>query len=737
MERRASKPPPTSDKTSRWRPHIRRKLWGGGLALGATLLAVLLHSTGALQRLEQISHDQRMLWSRSDSLLHPSLAVILIDEPSLQAMDPLVGRFPWPRAVYADLIEYLAMADARAVVFDILFTETQKDGSTNDARLVEATRGGGRTIHAFQLFRDESEENGALVAGSNLSADFVRKHTITASGTDAATPTNRFVIPQQALHQAAAAMGVVDVSPDSDGVYRRLHPLRRYAGHDFPSLAITPLLIEMEKPWSVTHGGKEVLQLGTYQIPTDRSGRVFFNQVADLRPYSFAGIYASIQALHNGDLGSLLIPPDEFTDKIVFIGASAVGLADIKATPLSPRVPGVTLHASLLDNILNGEVLQPVPAWLTPILIVAFSFLTALAIIGSDRLILQFSFPLLLAGSYTAWNIWQFMHHSVQPLAAPLFAIAATAVTLWAFLAITEGRDKRQVRAMFSQYVSPAVLNQLVERPGAVLEAEIGQAERLSILFSDVRSFTSISEVLRPDQTVELLNTHFEVMSEIIFRYEGTLDKFIGDAIMAFWGAPIIHADHAERSVKAAVAMQRGLVAVNQRLREKDYPAIAIGIGVNTGETILGNIGSARKLDYTVIGDTVNLASRLEGLTKLYGQGVVISEYTRAELPSTYPTAILDMVRVKGKHRPVAIYAPLALPDDPLEIVKQAETDAATVAAAFSAYREQRWEEAVAHYRRLPEQFNRLRNLFITRCEVFRENPPDREWDGVNILNSK
>jgi len=736
MNQRRVKPPPPDRRPGRLHQQTRRRLWGAALALGAALLSMLLHGTGGLQRVEQITHDQRMVWSRADSVLHPSLAVVLIDEPSLQAMDPLVGRYPWPRAVYADLIEYMTLAGARAVVFDILFTETQKDGSTSDSRLAEATRASGRTIHAFQLFQDESEESEAL-AGTNLSADFIHKHAVTASGTDAATPTNRFVIPGPALHQAAAAMGVVDVSPDSDGVYRRLHPLHRYAERAFPALAITPLLIDMEKPWSVMPGANETLQLGAYQMPTDHSGRVFINQVADLRPYSFAGIYASIQALHNGDLGNLLIPPNEFTDKIVFVGASAVGLADIKATPLSPRVPGVTLHASLLDNLLSGEVMSLAPAWFTHLLVLVFALVTALAVMGSDRLFIQFGFPLLLAGGYSVWNIWQFTNYAVYPLAAPLFAIAATAVALWAFLAITEGRDKRQVRAMFSQYVSPAVLNQLVERPGAVLEAEIGQAERLTILFSDVRSFTSISEVLRPEQTVDLLNTHFEVMSEIIFHYEGTLDKFIGDAIMAFWGAPIIHADHAERSVKAAVAMQRGLAEVNQRLQEKGYPAIAIGIGVNTGETILGNIGSTRKLDYTVIGDTVNLASRLEGLTKLYGQGVVISEYTRAALPSSYPTALLDMVRVKGKHRPVAIHAPLALPDDPPEIVQQAEADAAAVAAAFSAYHERRWDEAVARYRQLPERFTLLSDLFIARCEAFQKRPPDAAWDGVYIMNSK
>lgn len=706
---------------------LQRPLWG--LLIAAMMAAVLLslHAAGALQRAEYISHDQRMAWSRAGSVLHPAVAVVLIDEASLQALDPLVGRYPWPRAVYADLIDFFMLAGARAVVFDILFTE--REGEAGDRRLAGATADSGRVVHAFQLFREAATAEERPAA---LPDDFVHRHAVHAPGLPSTGPNNRFVLPQGELYRAAAAMGVVDVEPDSDGIYRRLRLLHAYDGAVFPALALAPLV-----ETGASGGVPRRIDLLDRKITTAGGQGVLINQVADLQPYSFAGVYASLQALHRGDLTGLLVSPEEFSDKIVFIGASAVGLADVKATPLSPKAPGVTLHASLLSNLLADDLLSPTPSWLTPLLIVTLALLTAALVLSSARLYLQIAAPLLLAALYAAWAVWRFQHNVVYEMAAPLAAILGTAVALWAFVAATEGRDKRRVRAMFSQYVSPAVLNQLTEHPGTLLRAEIGQAERLTVLFSDIRGFTTLSEHLPPAQVVDLLNTHFAVMSEIIFRHDGTLDKFIGDAIMAFWGAPIRVPHHAEQAVRAAIEMRRALDEVNRRLRAKGYPDIAIGLGLNSGECILGNIGSTRKLDYTVIGDTVNIASRLEGLSKLYGEPIVISEYTRAELPDTFPCAILDLVRVKGKEHPLAIHTPLALPEDPPEELAAARRLAAQIGAAFDHYRHRRWQQARTAYRELPESHAVLRQLFVSRCEGFMLAPVAEDWDGVYVLTSK
>jgi adenylate cyclase len=391
----------------------------------------------------------------------------------------------------------------------------------------------------------------------------------------------------------------------------------------------------------------------------------------------------------------------------------------------------------MLSNLLTGELLIAAPAWHTSALTILFVALTAVLILLGSNVLMQGLIPLFLAMVYSSWAWWWFAENVVYEMAAPLLGIVVTAFVLWAFIAATEGRDKRRVRAMFSQYVSPAVLDQLTDGRHSVVQAEVGQMERLTVLFSDVRGFTSISENLKPNQVVELLNMHFSVMSEIIFRHNGTLDKFIGDAIMAFWGAPIRVEQHAEQAVRAAIEMERGLVEVNRQLAACAYPGIAIGIGLNTGDSILGNIGSQRKLDYTVIGDTVNIASRLEGLTKLYGQGTVISEYTMSELPTSFPCAVLDLVRVKGKIHPLGIYAPLALPEDEPQALQQSWQLVEQINKAFAAYRGQHWDEAIALYRQLPNSQDVLASLFIARCTEYKKNGPGADWDGAYTMTSK
>lgn len=715
-----------------WFMQQRAGLW---IAALVAFILLAMEGAGMLQRLELYTYDMRMAWSRADTRLHPAISVILIDEGSLQAMDPLVGRFPWPRDVYADLLEYFSMAGARAVIFDVLFTERDETGG--DARLAESTARNGRTVHAWQLFHNPHvEENGTSI--TSLPERFVEKNRSKLDGLSVVDFNNYFVIPHDALYLSAMSMGVVDVEPDVDGIYRRYRLFHEFQGENFPALGIAALQAGVEQgkqPYALNDKGQLVIHDRTLKIDPSRS--VMVNHVDDLQADAFAAVYASLQALHRGDLSGLIIPPDDFQDKIIFIGASAVGLADIKATPLSPRAPGVTLHASMLSNLLTGDLLVAAPSWHTPVFTLFFIALTAVLVLMGSNVLVQGLVPLFLGMIYSAWSWWWFGQHVVYEMATPLLGIVVTAFVLWAFIAATEGRDKRRVRAMFSQYVSPAVLDQLSNGHHSVVQAEVGQMERLTVLFSDVRGFTSISEKLKPNQVVELLNIHFTVMSEIIFQHDGTLDKFIGDAIMAFWGAPIRVEQHAEQAVRAAVEMERGLQEVNQQLAANGYPSVAIGIGLNTGDSILGNIGSQRKLDYTVIGDTVNIASRLEGLTKLYGQGTVISEYTHSELPATFPCAVLDLVRVKGKTRPLGIYTPLGLPEDDSQSLKQAWLMVEQLNKAFSAYRAQRWDEAIALYHQLPSHQDTLGQLFIARCTAYKQNGPGEDWDGAYTMTSK
>jgi adenylate cyclase len=323
----------------------------------------------------------------------------------------------------------------------------------------------------------------------------------------------------------------------------------------------------------------------------------------------------------------------------------------------------------------------------------------------------------------------------VLDFSQPTMTYLLSWMSAFVYLNFTEGQSKRRVKRMLSQYVSEEMLNEVLAQPDEILHAGVGQEVNLSVLFSDVRSFTNISESLPAEQVVKLLNCHFSVMSEVIFANKGTLDKFIGDAIMAFWGAPIKVENHADLSVKAAIEMHQQIAVVNERLNTMELPSINVGIGINTGKVVLGNIGSDRKLDYTVIGDPVNLASRMEGITKTYGVPIIISESTRAQLTDHRPCVLLDRVRVKGKVHPIAIYLPLATSNENPSDFTENKDIAERSIKAFHYYQSQQWDSAIEAYQELP--YLELRQLYIERIAYFKANPPPNDWDGVYTFETK
>jgi adenylate cyclase len=341
----------------------------------------------------------------------------------------------------------------------------------------------------------------------------------------------------------------------------------------------------------------------------------------------------------------------------------------------------------------------------------------------------------LLGGAYTAWAYWRLRDNVVYDLSAPLLAVALTWLGASYYGYVSEGKDKRRIRKMFSQYVSPAILTVLMDQTGNSLKPGSGRRQCVTVLFSDIRDFTSISERLGAEMVVDLLNIHFHAMTDVIFECRGTLDKFIGDALMAYWGAPVRQDDHAVLAVTAALRMERAARDVNKALLSRDYPAIRVGVGINSGDAIVVNIGSEKKLDYTVIGDNVNVASRLEGLSAKYRHTIIISDTTHAALAGRIPCVALDKVRVKGKGTPITIYAPLAAPDDPPQVVTEAAARAEQLNAAFAHYLAREWPQALAIYDRFPD--SDAARLFIPWCRAFMQEDPAADWDGVTTFTSK
>ncbi len=702
------------------------------------LVWVFIQQPWAL-RLEYAIFDNRMTELRADKVISEKVKLIMIDESSLSYMAPSVGSFPWPRAIYAELIDFFQMGGAKAVVFDILFTEAESGSlgtefgvSGQDEALAQMTANFAGTVHAMLLNKDvEDVESGTL--NKPMPKSVIEKFSLPMPSNEMQGSLNSYTLPIDIITENSPHLGVVGLDPDGDGVYRRVKPLWVYGKKAYPALSITPMVMTPISP-SIDFTDDRLTIDGT-SIPLDENGRMLINFYGEMNPISIAKVFQSYKKITTGDAENLPLDPFDFENAVVFIGASAIGLDDTKPITNDSKAPGVYVHAAAYSNILNNEMLTPMryeQILFTSALLIIFAIVLAFNIPWfSLKLVFLFGIPVLwwwICGLYLQNNV---QLNFTQPITG--FALGWS----WSFtyLSVTEGASKRRVKRMLSQYVSPAMLDQVMAQREDILHAGVGKTETLSILFSDVRGFTKISESLPAEQVVTLLNCHFTEMADAIFNNLGTLDKFIGDAIMAYWGAPIRLDDHADRSVTASLEMIQALKKVNRQLSDLRLPAIEIGIGINTGDVVLGNIGSDRKLDYTVIGDAVNVASRMEGITKMYGVPIIISEATRMALKTNRPCVMIDQVQVKGKTEPVAIYLPLADEhEQPENFAKHCQM-AALSQRAFAYYQTQQWDIAESLYKQL--ELPHVRALFFSRILEFRRNPPPVFWDGVYTFTTK
>jgi adenylate cyclase len=727
--------------------------------LGAGLL-LAAHGTTFMRRIEWISYDWRVQHVSPARPAPKDIAIVLVDDASLQYMDARVGRWPWPRSVFADLIDFIELGGPRAIVFDMLFVERQQgaDGADHDERLMEATRAAGNVYHAMQLMADSADELNAAAIDPPLPAELRERfdlapHTGPHPNPGACVPDtinrlhpcsrlpqgegvnneanyNNYLIPIDGLHQAAAGLGVVTVDPDADNVLRRARLTASYHGALFPALSLAPLLHGADV--SAVHLRNSQLFRAGRPIPLTADGSYLVNMYRAFETYSASGLLDSVSALNAGEVDKMMVDPQTFAGKYVFIGASAVGLHDLKTTALGELTPGVNVHASVLGNALAGDFLAPPDELVTALAIIVLAAAASLGILLMRTLWLQLALPLMLGLAYSGVTLWLFSHNKVWELVMPLAALALCAVTSYGLVLFTEGREKTKIRRMFSQYVSPAALSVMVDQFEDYSGAGAGSKETVSVLFADIRGFTSLSENSAPEEIVQMLNHYFAAMTEAIHAHHGTIDKFIGDAIMAVWGAPIKSATHADDAVRAALQMREKLIEINAWLAARGATTIDIGIGINSGEVVMGSIGSALKADYTVIGDNVNLASRLEGLTKLYDCPLLISESTLDAMTRPMPCRIVDLVRVKGKQHPIRIYAPIAAGEMP---DAQAQRISDRTAAAFAAYLARDWEGAVAELREWPD--DPLCQALIQRCRDYQLHDPGADWDGVHTMNSK
>ncbi|TAL16387.1 adenylate/guanylate cyclase domain-containing protein [bacterium] len=710
----------------------------------SALLVIAAKDSYVLDRLELISYDIRMVFTRSDKPANQGVAVVLVDEASLKAMNPVIGRWPWPRSVMADILEYISMGEPRAVLLDVLFVENERNGvnqdsgySEGDMRLSGVTASAGNYIHAAQFMRDAEDEFNKDLLGKPLPPEFIERFSVSYTPDSmkqaADSLPNSYALPIEPIQSAAQAVGAVDFAPDSDGVFRRTRLLRPYDGDYFPMLGFTPVAFgEGGHPFRLT---PERLYLKDYSIPLDGKGNYLVNLYGNFNTYSISGIAASIQMMMKGETEHLIIAPGEFSDKYVFIGSSAVGVYDLKSTPLSGKTPGVFLQASVLSNCLDKDFLTPAPPWFGNVIAILLAIFASWAVTFAPRLWEKVAGPLSFIALYVAGAAYAFVIGSVWPVMIVAASGVLSASSAFVVFSMTEGQERRRVRKLFSVYVPPEVVEELISHDEERSAAQFGSEENVTVLFSDIRSFTTISEQLTAPRVVEMLNVYFSEMTDVIFEYRGTIDKFIGDAIMGFWGAPIREPNHAEKAVLASLLMLERLEKVNAELQKRGFAPLAIGIGLNTGTAVLGNIGSAKKLNYTVIGETVNLASRVEGLTKGYGCPLIITEFTCRALGGKIPCGVLDAVRVKGKTEPVRIYQPLVRLNPSPEELEIARATAKVMEEAFNLYLARKWQESINLYLTLAQ--NVYTRKMIERINHYMQNDPGENWDGVLGMETK
>ncbi len=739
------------------------------LTLGITFLVVMLFYVGAplLDLIELKTYDRRFLL-REPVRPSPAVVLALIDEKSLDRE----GRWPWPRAKLAALIDVLSRDGAKVIGFDIGFLEPDENSqltllnqlsqklktlngqrsqfadfiqerrqqADNDLALATAIKQSSATVVLGYFFHEEKTELGYRVDQNKIDQYFERisnsKYPIVISKAQGGkigdllqgyAPESNLAM----LTEAAASSGYFTLKNDRDGVIRWMPLLIQGREDFFPPLSLLCAWHYLGKPplmVTVGQDGVEEMRLGQQSLPTDAKGRLLINYLGDANDPNEVNVFPSFSI---SDILNRQVPMGTFANKIVLVGATATGIYDLRSTPFRAVYPGLEIHATTIDNLLTQRfITQPQWAELYDLLVIlawgtAVGFI--LPRIGAFK---GFVFTAALGVLHVVIADVFFIYLRVWiNIVYPLLALAANATALTVYAYITEERERQKIKGAFEHYVAPEVVDELVKHPEKLNLG--GERRVLTVLFTDLKGFTAISESTGSHELVELLNEYFSAMTNIVLRHQGTLDKFIGDSIMAFYGAPIERDNHPLMACYTAVDMSKKLRALQSEWETRNLPPLSMRIGIHTGEMIVGNIGSKDRFNYTVMGDAVNLASRLEGLNKAYGTTTLIGEDTARLVEQSCLLREVDMVQVVGKAQAVRIYELLDRVEEPLPT---AQAEAFTCyAAGLTAYRVRRWEEAGALFQQAltlwPEDGPAF--TMLARCRIYQHVPPPDDWNGV------
>lgn len=690
--------------------------------------------------------------------------IAVIDEKSLAEL----GRWPWPRTTIAKLVDQLKANGAKAIGFDIVFSEPDDNSSlrTISELSSEMKKSGIRDSNVAALLskKKETADTDAILARSisraknvtlgyffhlsnkevaHLSEKAILEDTENIKNSryqiinsSEANPDDSSLVRAYApeanlkiLSTAATNSGYFNMTPDSDGSMRWSPLVIKFRNNYYSSLALSVLHQYLNWPQlslNLAGYGAESIRIGDINIPTDESGRLLVNYLGPAKTFPHYSI---------SDIIKGRIPAEKIRNKIVLVGATAIGIYDLRVTPFSATYPGVEIHATVIDNILHRSFLthSSLIRFIDLCSIIIFGFLMGM-IIPRLRAVTGILFSLVILIIFVAINMYVFSGYNIWlNIIYPALTMIVIYLAITVYRYVTEEREKKKIRGAFQYYLTASVINEMLKDPSKLKLG--GDKKNLSVLFSDIRGFTTISEKLTPEELVHLLNEYLTAMTDIVFKYDGTLDKYMGDAIMAIFGAPLDQPDHAKRACLTALDMMEKLRLLQKKWQEEGKPPLNIGIGINSGDMVVGNMGSQMRFDYTVMGDMVNLGSRLEGTNKEYGSNIIFSEFTYDAVKDHVCCRELDSVRVKGKKLPVKIYELLG--------EKKEEAKWKNLIDSFekglALYRACKWDEAIAAFEKTltirPD--DETSRIYIERCKNLKENPPPMPWDGVFVMTKK
>jgi adenylate cyclase len=706
----------------------KKRLIATAVGLAVSILAIAAHYSGILAVAELKSLDHRYRQYADPAKADKGIVLAAVDEDSLAAF----GRWPWPRDRFGYIVQYLHSAGAKAIVFDILFLEPDENDPEFDAVFAEEMRAAGNVFFPFLLQTEPSPSPPAAL---------LRKATIPAErqaqgSAGVRTQYQGMKLPITPLAEAARGLGFINLTPDEDGTTRRLPPLIQTAQTVHPQLATAAARYLLGAERAVVDG--RTLRLGPMTVPLTRQGDLVldWHGALEQKTYPAYSIGAILRSYTDRQAGRKpLLDPALFTDKIVFVAATATGTYDLRVTPLSPFTPGVLIHMTALDNLLRGQAMQPAPYWLFVATTLALCLGTAWAFVLVQRQTLIFFSIAVLAAAYYGLVVHAFKSHGVwMELVFPESALALTYAVSATVEYLTEGRQRRVLRAVFDKYMAAEVVDEIMRNPAGIKLG--GEKKELTIFFSDVAGFTTISEKLDPEDLVVLLNQYLTAMTDIILRHRGNVNKYLGDGIMAIFGAPRGEPNHASLACYAALENQSALVRLREEWKAQGHPAVIARIGINSGPLVVGNVGSQVRMEYTVMGDSVNLASRLEGANKFYDTLILLGPRTYELAKPDIEAREVDMLRVKGKLEPVVVHELLARKGE-LSAEKQRVVDLYLEGLAvykrrdFAAAKE-RFQAALAL-----DPSDGPSKVYLHRAEEYLQTPPPPDWDGVYVLKSK